>query len=215
MKKTLLITLITALTICLKSQTTVLLKKDVIGSCFKIGNINYQTMGISATSITVYTYSDYYYLKNDLNSYVSKSDYQFKGQISSINVAYDSLLTRSWFKTSEKRILENLPIYVDTIWESIIPSPTDTSIHRIAGVGTKDLIVNPLAKTAVIWMTIRNTNYPELDHKISFQIDNTDSIQGVPTYNYFDGARITYNWDWPTTVRYGIQYCPPAKFDDR
>jgi hypothetical protein len=197
-------------------QTTVLLKRDSKGSCFKVGNLNYQDMGIKKTSVTVYTYIDYYYLRNDITSYVSKSDYIFDGQITDFNVAYDSLLNHySTFKNAELRNLETLPMFTDTIWQAIIPYPGDTSIKRLAGVAPKDLILNPLAKTAIINMYINNIGHPELNHSISFQIDITDSIQGVPTYNYFDGARVTFNWDWPTTVKYGIQYCPREKFDDR
>jgi hypothetical protein len=65
-------------------------------------------------------------------------------------------------------------------------------------------------------MYIKNIGHPELDHyNKGFQIDDTDTIPGtgVPTINYFLGAKAAYNWDWPTTVRMGIQYCPPSKID--
>ena len=120
-----------------------------------------------------------------------------------------------FFKDAEPRILSMLPIYGDTIWQFIPAYPLDTSIHRMAGVAPNDFNLFPLAKKSVCYMNIKNIGHSELDHKISFQIDNTDSISGIPTYNYFDGARITYNWDWVTTVKFGIQYCPPNKFDDR
>ena len=219
--KKILIILLSFITIGLNAQTWVLIKKINSGGAFACGviSLDYQN---NRTNVNIIGYDDYatILLNGSPNSMTTIG---VNGIYTTKLSVLTALLSYPKFSGAYLRVLETLPFNTDTIVQVIPPlivqrdSIRIDTIKRIGRVGANDYIDYSLYHKAILTITKHCLKNEYADEKVSFLIDNTDTIPGTncATYDYIKGVQKYYGWKDSTAIKNFIPYIPKESFDNR
>ena len=203
------------------SQTWVLIKKLDSGGAFKIGTISLD-LDHHQTTVQVQSYDDYISILQGTNP-ITSTYIQLDGIFTNKHDILLNMLNLKQYSGAYLRILETLPFNTDTIMQAIpsliiqMDSIHVDTIKRIGKVGANDYIDYSLYHKAVLTITKHCTRFEYPDSKVSFLIDNTDTIPGTncATYDYIKGVQKYYGWKDSTVIKNFIPYIPKSSFDNR